>query len=314
MKKTTAKNEIQVVLEEYLGRTKATEVAEAVYAVMHAETQHTHNSKSFFVNEDSNGNLVLTMESMVKKQVEAILSQNLEKDKVQNCLEQLVEIISTEKQRTTDIATIFIEGSDSQIYSELLKYTPSYKVYGNDREKFLEDLKKAVDSGVKAFNVPVYDPSIDENGSLQFIAGRKPAVGYSYNELKELASKNGIRLGSKNQYILFIATIIHRLINKPGNNALNPDTAFYITCCNYTKLRKHSLKKSDVSFYIDNQFPLTGSDGIVGKYDLSTSKILVDDEKPDVFWRTWIWPSISSLSMEYFVDEHYEDCVGWFVL
>ena len=68
MIKATAKDEIQVVLQEYLGNRKAAKVAETVYAVK--ETQHTHNGKKFFINEDSNGALVLTRESMVKEQME----------------------------------------------------------------------------------------------------------------------------------------------------------------------------------------------------------------------------------------------------
>ena len=51
MSYSTAKNEIQVLLQEYLGNRKVAKVAEAVYAVMQKETQHTHNDKKFFINE-----------------------------------------------------------------------------------------------------------------------------------------------------------------------------------------------------------------------------------------------------------------------
>ena len=156
MSKATAKNEIQVVLQEYLGNRKAAKVAETVYAVIQKETQHTHNGKKFFINEDSNGALVLTMESMEKERVETILSQNLEEDEVQECLEQLMVVsVSTEKEMTTEIETISVEGSDSQIYSELLEYTPA----NADEKNFLENLKKAVAAGVKPFKVPICDPS-----------------------------------------------------------------------------------------------------------------------------------------------------------
>ena len=47
MIKATAKDEIQVVLQEYLGNRKAAKVAETVYAVIQKETQHTHNGKKF---------------------------------------------------------------------------------------------------------------------------------------------------------------------------------------------------------------------------------------------------------------------------
>lgn len=229
MSKATAKNEIQVVLQEYLGNRKAAKVAETVYAVIQKETRHTHNGKMFFINEDSNGALVLTMESMVKKQVETILTQYLEKDEVQECLQQLiVGGISTETELTAEFETITVEGSDSQIYFDMLKYAPASET----EKEFLEFLKEAVDAGVKTFKVPVCDPSIDENGSLQFVAGCKPAVGYSYNELKEIAIKNGVQLGSKKQYVIFLATIIHRLVEEGWSKA----DAFFAVCTDSTQL------------------------------------------------------------------------------
>ncbi len=152
MSKATAKNEIQMVLQEYLGNRKAAKVAETVYAVIQKETQYTYNGKMFFINEDSNGALVLTMESMVKEQMETILTQYLEKDEVQECLQQLmVGGISTETASTVGFETITVESSDSQIYFDMLKYTPASE---NER-KFLKLLKEAVDAGVKTFKVPV---------------------------------------------------------------------------------------------------------------------------------------------------------------
>ena len=308
MSKATAKNEIQVVLQEYLGNRKAAKVAETVYGVIKKETQHTHNGKKFFINEDSNGALVLTMESMVKEQVETILTQYLEKDEVQECLQQLmVGGISTETELTAEFETITVEGSDSQIYFDILKYTPA-----NETEKeFLEFLKKAVDAGVKTFKVPVCDPSIDENGSLQFVAGCKPAVGYSYNELKELAIKNGVQLGSKNQYVLFLATIIHRLVEEGWSKA----DAFYAVCTDSTQLGHYRNSKK-------NKLEVTGSRKIAGKCDLAnTYKTLRNDEKAGGFWLAggyyYSYGDYYPIADLYFCDCYDNLCdfsVGWFVL
>ncbi len=308
MSKATAKNEIQVVLQEYLGNRKAAKVAETVYAVIQKETQHTHNGKKFFINEDSNGVLVLTMESMVKEQVEKILTQYLEKDEVQECLQQLmVGGISTETASTVEFETITVESSDSQIYFDMLKYTPASET---ERE-FLKFLKEAVDAGVKTFKVPVCDPSIDENGSLQFVAGFKPAVGYSYNELKELAINNGVQLGSKNQYVLFLATIIHRLIEEGWTKA----NAFYAVCTNSIKLG-HYLNSER------HNLEVTGSRKIAGKCDLvNTYKILRNDEKAGGFWvaggnfsGNGIYFPLADLCLNTCYDDHYYYSVGWFVL
>lgn len=99
MANATAKNEIQVVLQEWLGKRKAAKVAETVYAVMQAETQYTHNGKKFFINEDSNGALVLTMESTVTERIEKILALYLEADEVQEFLEQLMVKVLQLKQK-----------------------------------------------------------------------------------------------------------------------------------------------------------------------------------------------------------------------
>ena len=309
MSKATA--EIQEVLQEYLGNRKAAKVAETVYAVIQKETRHTHNGKMFFINEDSNGALVLTMESMVKEQVETILTQYLEKDEVQECLQQLiVGGISTETELTAEFETITVEGSDSQIYFDMLKYAPASET----EKKFLEFLQEEVNAGVKTFKVPVCVPSIDENGSLQFVAGCKPAVCYSYNELKELANKNGVQLGSKNQYVLFLATIIHRFIEEEG---WAKNSALHAVCTDSTKLGHYW--NSEKARY---DFEVTGSRKIAGKCDLAnTCKILRNDKKAGGFWVAsggyygyGIFHPIASLSICDNYVNHYGNSVGWFVL
>lgn len=310
MNKTTAKNEIQVILQEYLGNKKAANVAEAVNEAMQTETQHTHNGKKFFINEDSNGALMLTMESMVKEYVKAILSQTLEEDEVQECLEQLmVGSISIEKEMTTEIETISIEGSDSQIYSDLLKYTPT-----STAEKiFFEYLEKAVKAKVKPFKVPVCDPSISENGSLQFVAGCVPADGYSYDELKGLASISGVQLGSKNQYVLFSATLIHRLVKEGWAEK----DAVYAVCRDSVNLGHYHNSAEAKS-----KFETTGSRKVVGKCDLAnTFKILAKDEEANGFWIVGgnfkcngdFYP-LTSFDFVTSYDYHCEGGVGWFVL
>ena len=310
MIKATAKDEIQVVLQEYLGNRKAAKVAETVYAVIQKETQHTHNGKKFFINEDSNGALVLTMESMVKEQVETILTQYLEKDEVQECLQQLiVGGISTETELTAEFETITVEGSDSQIYFDMLKYATASET----EKEFLEFLKEAVDAGVKTFKVPVCDPSIDENGFLQFVAGCKPAVGYSYNELKEIAIKNGVQLGSKNQYVIFLATIIHRLVEEGWSKA----DAFFAVCTDSTQLGHYWNSEK-----ARHDFEVTGSRKIAGKCDLAnTYKILKNDEKAGGFWFAGGGyygdggdDPLAYLNLCCNYDNHCNLSVGWFVL
>ena len=253
---------------------------------------------------------MLTMESMVKEQVETILTQYLEKDEVQECLQQLiVGGILTETELTAEFETITVEGSDSQIYFDMLKYAPASET----EKEFLEFLNEAVDAGVKTFKVPVCDPSIDENGSLQFVAGCKPAVGYSYNELKKIAIKNGVQLGSKKQYVIFLATIIHRLVEEGWSKA----DAFFSVCTDSTQLG-HYWNSEKARHY----FEVTGSRKIAGKCDLAnTYKILRNDEKGGGFWVAsgdykfyGFNNPLANLNLNFNYDIHYKNCVGWFVL
>lgn len=310
MNKATAKNDIQVVLQEYIGNRKATKVAEAVYAVMQTETQHTHNGKKFFVNEDETGALVLTMESMVKKSVEAILYQNLEEDEVKECLEQLMaESNATETEKILGIETIYVEGSDSKIYSELLEH----KALNDCEKEFMNNLRTAIEAGIKSFKVPVCDPSIDENGKLQFVPGCKVAVGYSYNELEKLAEENSLRLGTKNEYFLFLGTILNRLIAEGWSET----TAFEAVCNDSTKLG-HYCNSADAK----GDFEPTGSRKIVGKCDLANAcKILANDEKAGGFWLAGgyyrydgYFSPLAYLDLRNRYDDHFNHCVGWFVL
>ena len=89
--KATAKNDVRVILEEYLGNRKAAKVAERISAVMQEETQHTHKGEVFYIHKDEAEALVLAMESTVKSQVKAILNSYLEKDEAQESLELLME-------------------------------------------------------------------------------------------------------------------------------------------------------------------------------------------------------------------------------
>lgn len=313
MSKATAKNDIQGVLKEYIGNRRATKVAEAVYEVMQTETQHTHNGKKFFVNEDETGALVLTMESMAKKSVKAILYQNLkelEEDELEECLEQLMAASnSTETEKTMGIETIQVEGSDSKIYSELLKH----KTVNDCEEDFMKNLRTAIEAGIKSFKVPVCDPSIDENGKLQFVPGFKVPVGYSYNELEKLAEENSLRLGTKNEYFLFLGTMLNRLIAEGWSET----AAFEAVCTDSTELG-HYANSADAK----DDFELTGSRKIVGKCDLAnTYKILAKDEKAGGFWLAggcyveggFDYP-LADLDLNFFYVDQYSNSVGWFVL
>ncbi len=307
MNVTTALNEVRViqkVLEEYLGNRIAAKVAVEISAAKQGETQHTHSGEVFFVHKDEAGKLVLTMESSVKKNVQAILNSYLEEAEAQECIEQLM---ADETKATTEFETIKIPGS-GPFYAELLKHKPV-----NDVEvAFIDNLKKAIGKSVKGFEVFANDPSMD-NGKLQFVPGFKPAVGYSYNEWEELAKENGLRLGTKDEYILFLGWLITGLINEGWSER----DAWFAVCTNSKELG-HYWDSADAK----NDFEPTGSRRIVGKCDLAnTRKILAKDEKAGGFWLaggvcnlSGSYGPLANLNLGDYYDYHANDSVGWFVL
>ena len=131
--------------------------------------------------------------------------------------------------------------------------------------------------------------------------------------LKELANKNGVQLGSKNQYVLFSATIIHRLVEEGWSKA----DAFYAVCTDSTQLGNYWNSEK-----ARHDFELTGSRKIAGKCDLAnTYKILRNDEKGGGFWFAsgdykfyGFNNPLANLNLNFNYDIHYKNCVGWFVL
>lgn len=309
MKNATVMNEvqgIQKVLEEYLGNRKAAKVAVEISVAMQVETQHTHSGEVFFVHKDEAGKLVLTMESEIKENVLTILNSYLEEDEAQECIEQLMAE-NCETKATTEFETIKIPGS-GPFYAELLKHKPE----NGEEAKFIANLKEAISKSISDFEVFVNDPSMD-NGKLQFVPGFKPAVGYSYNEWEELAKENGLRLGTKDEYILFLGWLITGLINEGWSER----DAWFAVCTNSKELG-HYYDSVDAK----NDFEPTGSRRIVGKCDLAnTCKILAKDEKAGGFWLAGglynyygIVNPLANLFLCNNYDNHNNNSVGWFVL
>ena len=207
------------------------------------------------------------------------------------------------------IETIAIPGYNSSIYVSLLDHIPTSDAENN----FKINLKEAVEKKIQDFEVPVNDPSVDENGKLQFFAGKMPAVGYCYSEIEKLAEANGIRIGTKYEYILFLATMINRLIDDGWSEM----AAWKAVCCDSKELGHYSDSADS-----KGDFESTGSRKIMGKCDLAnTYKILARDEKTSGFWlASGNYSNEGSYYplADYNISNNYNSYnyhgVGWFVL
>lgn len=310
MTNATAKNDVQVILEEYLGNRKAAKVAEEISEVMQKESRHTHQEKTCYIHQNEEGTLVLTMESVVESLVKQILVSYLEENEFEECLNQIMGRIFVNSTTDTEFETINIDGSHSEVYIKLLKH-----VTVNDEEtEFKNVLIQAINAGINSFKVPVNDPSIDKSGKIQFVSGSKPAVGYSYNEIENLAKESGLRLGTKYEYYLFLGTIIDKLIGEEGWSEAD---AWNAVCIDSTKLGYYCN-----SVNANKALEPTGSRMIAGKCDLAnTCKILAKDEEAGGFWLAGgcynddgdIAP-LADLRLNAGYCNYPDISVGWFVL
>ena len=225
---------------------------------------------------------------------------NVQEVKIQKALDEYLEKEKFE--------TIKIPGSDDHIYEKLKKHKPLNYI----EENFIDEFKKSVKKHIKGFKVFVNDPSLVE-GKLQFSPGFKPAVGLSYNELERFANENVFRLGTKDEYILFLGWFIDSLINEGWSEI----AAWYVVCRDSKTLGHYNNSKNS-----KDDLEVTGSRKIIGKCDLANVyKILAKDEENDFFWIAGGCYSDNSYEYPLADFKQYRNCnyhidngVGWFVM
>ena len=279
-------NEVQVILADYVGKKKVVALANKIVEANHGEPEIRKNSTTIH-------------------EIKEILKNYLEKNDVEECVERLINSATSNMSK---FDTFNVEGSESVCYNVLLDYQPRT----NNEEIFKENLRKAISAGIKSFKVPVNDPSFSRDGKLQFIAGAKPAVGFSYNKLENIAKENALRLGTKNEYILFLATFINRLIEEGWSKS-----DAWNEVCNDSKKLGHYYNSENSK----HDFELTGSRMVAGKCDLAnTYKMLATDDEAGGFWvaggsytnNSFNIP-LADLSLGIIYTRHNDYGVGWFV-
>lgn len=169
-----------------------------------------------------------------------------------------------------------VPASELSLEDDFLKYNPK-----TEREKaFKRNVKKVIRAGVHDFWRPVYDPSFDADGCICYEPGKGPAVGKSYSwwekNAKEFCPERGSRLGTKHEYIAFMAVLIKYLVTsgKSIKWAWN-------AVCNDSKELGHYWNSEDAK----HGFESTGSREICGWCDLANVfKILAKEKENGIFW------------------------------
>ena len=203
--------------------------------------------------------------------------------------------------------------SELGLDDEFLKYQPKTDAERN----FKKLVETAIKNGLKDFWRPVYDPSFDDNGRICYEPGKKPVVRKSYNwwnkNAKNFYPERGSRLGTKTEYIAFLAVLIKELVafGKSIEWAWN-------AVCNDSKELGHYWNSGDSR----QDFKPTGSREVCGWYDLANSyKILNEDEETGGFWLaggaycdfSYGNPLIGLYHLNFRNDTCYDGC-GWLVL
>ena len=206
-----------------------------------------------------------------------------------------------------------VPASELRLDDDFMKYEPKTK----REQKFKEQVEKAIKSGLKDFYRPKYDPSCSEDGtSICYAPGKKPAVGKSYNwwekVAKEFCPERNSRLGTKYEYIAFVAVLIKKLVASGWSV-----TYAWNSVCNDSKELGHYWNSKNAKC----AFETTGSREICGFYDLAnTGKILAEDEEIIGFWIAGAhyhcfsesYP-LASLGHVYGCSNEGHFCCGWLV-
>ena len=179
------------------------------------------------------------------------------------------------KTAISDDDLILIEAESLSKDDEFMQYEP--RTESEERTKDL--IAEAIKSRVKNFYRPVLDPSFTANG-IGYVAGKKPAVGKSYNWWVDTAKKfnpsRKSRLGTRLEYGAFLGVLIKKLVEegKSVEWAWN-------AVCNNSKELGHYWNSENAK----HEFEPTGSRCICGFYDhANTYKILAEDNEAGGFW------------------------------
>lgn len=171
-----------------------------------------------------------------------------------------------------------VQASKLSIDDEFMKREPVTEA----EHIFKELVEKAIKSGLKDFFVPKYDPCGSKDGrSIYYLSGNKPAVDKRYDwwekVAKEFDPKRKSRLGTKTEYIAFLAVLIKELVACCGKSV---EWAWNAVCNNSWELG-HYLNSPNAK----HTYEVTGRRRVYDFYDLAnTYKMLAEDKETGCIW------------------------------
>lgn len=176
-----------------------------------------------------------------------------------------------------------VEASHLSVDDEFMNYEPRTE----NEIRVKKELVNLISKDMKDFYCTKIDPSFTLEGEIAFRPGLVPAVGKScgwwLENAKQLWPQRNSRLGTRDEYIAFLGTLIKTLvannwrIDKAWNVICNDSSEFG----NYRRVRKHLIPKRARPPMIEP----TGSVVFSGLGDFANvSKILAPSDENDSFW------------------------------
>ena len=217
-------------------------------------------------------------------------------------------------QNAKDSMFVLVEASRLSLKDKFMQYKPT----SDNQREFKKLLTKAIKNGLSDFWHSKLDPSFnEERNGLVFEAGKKPAVGKSYNWWEEKARQylpeRGSRLGTKTEYVAFLGELIKKLVA----SGWSMSRAWKAVCDDSRELGHYWNSEN-----ARHDFETTGSREICGFCDLAnTYKILAEDEEAGGFWlaggiyddNSHCYP-FADLDHYTYQDDDRNNSVGWLVL
>ena len=208
-----------------------------------------------------------------------------------------------------------VEVSKLSLFDDFLKHIPETK----NQENFYNEVVEIINSKIEDFRVPIYDPSFERdplNVKITFVPDTIPAMNISPDVWKNIALKiipnRHSRLGSRKQYIAFLAVLIKELINEKKYTV----SEAWKMICDDSAVLGHYYNSWSAKHGIEP----TGCRKVVYWYDLAnTSKILFDDEKGKFLLAAGNFNIYSYRKPLYYFEsiDHifaaHNCCVGWIV-
>lgn len=204
-----------------------------------------------------------------------------------------------------------VKASELSLEDEFLQHNPETP----NQRSFKERLIRVIKSGISDFRAQKIAPSFDAKGNITYKYGdgvaTKQSVEWWYDKAKEFMPERNSRLGTTDERIAFLGTLLKELIS--GEKKIAVDEAWKAICDDNTILEKYMD-------CLDTESIVTTGNGEIGSwYDLRTAATITVEQEEELKFslvggcRMGTFP-LADIFSEVSCDKLLYTCTGWIVL